>query len=265
MKGPAEGTSAKRSQSIERECAAIVARDDFLEQLRRIAEDAQNFKVRLFHASEDSAIDEWGNFPSQKSQWMRRYADGLKAYMEKIREIFAERAAMASNFNKNWPLFKVHHDVLFGTIREIYVRAGKAVSSHEDESEELDSEVEHNIQLHMAKCELEIKRAANSPFKSFEAWMSQERDRQAKTSGPATQPSRLPRKGTGLSKYADWFEAANLTELQREIVSLRLEYGLSFRAIAKRQGKDPTTVREHYEAARRKIEEASRPPKKPKS
>jgi hypothetical protein len=59
--------------------------------------------------------------------------------------------------------------------------------------------------------------------------------RSSATSGNArkvtTQPQKLPAKKTDCSRY---FDEANLTGRQREVASLRLEYGLSVNAIAKR-------------------------------
>jgi DNA-binding CsgD family transcriptional regulator len=61
----------------------------------------------------------------------------------------------------------------------------------------------------------------------------------------------LPEKQTDLSNY---FDQAQLTDRQRECVSLKLEYGMTVTDIADRLGITRKTVDEHVEAAERKIE-----------
>jgi len=60
----------------------------------------------------------------------------------------------------------------------------------------------------------------------------------------------LPAKEQDLSEY---FDCAKLTTRQREVISLRLEYGLSVREIAKRLGRSRKTIDEHLHAAHKKI------------
>jgi hypothetical protein len=257
-KGPTQGTPARPSKSTEQENAAVSVSDECLEQLRRIAEDAQNFKIRLFHASEDRAVGEWTIFPARKSEWMRKSADSISAYVEGIREIFLDVGAMAKETNKNWLLFKVHLDTLFAAIREIFERAGEGAISHYDEEKRWDSRgAKRAIQVHMAQCELEIRRATTGAFKSAEVWIAQELNRRAQSSTIPPRPSKLPPIKINMSMYAGRIDAANLTDLQREVFLLHLERKMSFSLIAKRLGKDPSTVREHFKAAKRKIE----PPK----
>lgn len=257
MKGPTQRTPAQLCGSTEQESAAVSVGDECLEQLRRIAEDAQNFKIRLFHASEDSAVREWTAFPARKSEWLRGTADSIRAYVEGLREIYMDVEPMARETNRNWPLFKVHLDALFATIREIYEQAGVGASSHYDEAKRWDSRgVKRAIRIHMARCELEISRATTSAFKSAKIWIARELSR---TQGSAVPPQtgqqgKLPPRKTNLSKYADRLDAANLTDLQRQVLLFHLERGMSFTSIAKRLRKDTSTVREHFRAARRKID-----------
>ncbi len=53
-----------------------------------------------------------------------------------------------------------------------------------------------------------------------------------------------------------YFDRAKLTEIQHEVISLRLEYGLPVSAIAKRLSKSRKTIDEHIAAAQKKIEYA---------
>jgi len=67
-------------------------------------------------------------------------------------------------------------------------------------------------------------------------------------------PAKLPPKKRDLSRY---FDDADLTERQRETISLRLEYGLSVAAIARMKGVHRKTVQESIAAAKVRIDRAS--------
>ncbi len=72
----------------------------------------------------------------------------------------------------------------------------------------------------------------------------------------ASQPrglSKLPQKRVDLSNYLD---PANLTERQRECISLSLEHSLPQSEIARRLGLHHSTVQEHIRAAARAIDRA---------
>ena len=62
---------------------------------------------------------------------------------------------------------------------------------------------------------------------------------------------KLPAKNVDMSRYLD---AANLTEIQREVASLALEYSLSVAEIARRFGKHRKTIDEHLTAAKKRME-----------
>jgi hypothetical protein len=62
---------------------------------------------------------------------------------------------------------------------------------------------------------------------------------------------KLPPKQTDLLNY---FDAANLTDIQRTAISLTLEYGLPVNVIARRLGKHRSTVQENIAAAKRKLQ-----------
>jgi DNA-binding CsgD family transcriptional regulator len=64
------------------------------------------------------------------------------------------------------------------------------------------------------------------------------------------QPKKLPPKK---HDYSEMFDAARLTEKQREVISLRLEHGLGVSEIADRLGRSRKTVYGHFEAAKRKL------------
>jgi predicted DNA-binding protein (UPF0251 family) len=61
----------------------------------------------------------------------------------------------------------------------------------------------------------------------------------------------LPEKQVDLSRYLD---DSNLTEIQREVMSLIDEYKLSVSKVARRMDKNRKTIDEHYAAAKRKVE-----------
>jgi len=69
---------------------------------------------------------------------------------------------------------------------------------------------------------------------------------------PKKRPPKLSEKVRDLTQY---FDQANLTEAQREAISLRLEYALSVNAISKRLGISRPAVDERIRAASKKIEE----------
>ena len=68
---------------------------------------------------------------------------------------------------------------------------------------------------------------------------------------PNDDPDKLPAKQTDLSRYMD---QAQLTDRQRECLSLKLEYGLPVTAIAERLHIHRKTVDEHIDAANKRIE-----------
>ncbi len=63
-------------------------------------------------------------------------------------------------------------------------------------------------------------------------------------------PQKLPEKKQDLSNY---FDGANLTDLQRKVISLKLEYELSVTEISTRLQRHRSTVQEILDAANRKI------------
>ena len=63
-------------------------------------------------------------------------------------------------------------------------------------------------------------------------------------------PDKLPPKKSHISDYLD---AAGLTEAQHEAATLRWEYGLSVSKIARRLGKNRTSIQERLDAAKQKI------------
>jgi DNA-binding CsgD family transcriptional regulator len=79
---------------------------------------------------------------------------------------------------------------------------------------------------------------------------SSARERTETTDPPAGKP-KLPAKKTDLSQYID--ACYNLTSLQRECFSLRLEYEMTFQRIADRLDINKGTVFTHIKAATRKM------------
>jgi hypothetical protein len=263
VKGHAQGTPAQPSKSTEWDAAATIARDDCLERLRRVAEDAVNFKIRLFHAPEDSAVALWTQFTERKTEWLRESSDALKAYVEVMRGIFPDMEKIKREANKNWDLFKPELNGLLTTVREIFEQAGAGASTHDDETKRWNlADVERAIQGAMAKCELELTRAGVRAFRSAEVSIAQEKNRRVQESSHVApkerQVEKLPKKKTDLSHYADHLDAANLTVLQREVFLLHLERRMSFASIAEHLGKDRSTVREHFKAARKRIDQVKR-------
>jgi DNA-directed RNA polymerase specialized sigma24 family protein len=66
----------------------------------------------------------------------------------------------------------------------------------------------------------------------------------------------LPALGQKQQDLSHYFNQAKLTELQRDVLSLKLEYGWSVTDIAKRLGLHRTTVDEHLKAGEKKINRA---------
>ncbi len=67
----------------------------------------------------------------------------------------------------------------------------------------------------------------------------------------SNRPAKLPPKKRDLSPY---FDSANLTDRQRQVISLRLEHALPVAAIARHLDIDRKTVDEHLEAAKKRLE-----------
>lgn len=65
-------------------------------------------------------------------------------------------------------------------------------------------------------------------------------------------PDKVPAKKRDFSNY---FDGANLTENQREVISLKWEHEMSELAIARHLGKNRTTIHEHLMAAQKKLEQ----------
>ena len=74
-------------------------------------------------------------------------------------------------------------------------------------------------------------------------------------------PKRLP-KLPAKNDLSEWLDAANLTERQREVISLKFEYELGVSEIARRLGISRKTVDEHLEAAKKKVDCSRHRPKK---
>jgi DNA-binding CsgD family transcriptional regulator len=64
----------------------------------------------------------------------------------------------------------------------------------------------------------------------------------------------MPEKLTNKRDLSREFDQVNLTDRQRECLSLRLEYGLSVSEIAEKLGRNRTTIDEHLHAAKAKFE-----------
>jgi len=253
--GPKQRTPAHTGRSTTQHSAAVHFFEECREQLCRIAEDAQNFKTELFQAPDESAPEEWRKVPRRKSELIQRAEDSIKAYALGLRETFRQKSRMAAQVNQDWPRLQIHISALLTAIRDILERAAGGVS------DDYDSPVlEQAIQWQMAKCDLLITRAMTGRFKDFDWWIAaNENPRHPQN----PRSSKLPRKESDLSKYAARIDAVNLTEIQREVFSLRFERGLKVRKIARHLRKDPTTIREHLDAALRKFEAEFAP--KPRS
>jgi DNA-binding CsgD family transcriptional regulator len=248
--------------SIELASATIV-RYECLERLRRVAEDAVNFKLRLFHASEDSAVAMWLQFLEQKSAWQRESSDALKEYVKDLRRIFSTIEGIKGEINENWHVFEPPLKKLVDTVCEIFARAGVGASTHDDETKRWKiADVERTVQLITAKFELEQKKAVVNAFRAAKISIAQEKNRRVQKSkhgapqeGGVVKPIK---KKTDLSRYSKLLDAADLTVLQREVFMLRLERGMSLASIAEHLGKDTSTIREHFRAARRKFDRLTR-------
>ncbi len=82
---------------------------------------------------------------------------------------------------------------------------------------------------------------------------SRTRREQTDVASQQEQATELPAKRTDLSFY---FDPANLTDAQHEVLSLRLEYGMSISAIARRLKRHRKTIQEILTAGEAKIQQA---------
>jgi hypothetical protein len=221
-KGPPPRTPAQAHRSTDQDSVALCARDECIEQLRRVAEDAENFKVRLFHASNDSAVNEWRIVPERKSEWVRRAAGSISTYGEAIRATTRDLSAMAKQFNECWPQFRVHIYRLFVTIREIYDRASEGAAS-EDGGRMEPREAERAVQKTMAECELQIMRAVTGPFKR------QVNSSRLQISDPQDVPTAVQPDAAGLSLTKQRHGPEANMQLHRTVAQIVASYGPKWR------------------------------------
>jgi len=94
-----------------------------------------------------------------------------------------------------------------------------------------------------------------APIPSGQSEMPSEESKIQKPARPhetnASPSHKLPAKKTDLSRY---FDGANLTEIQREVASLALEYSLPVAEIARHLHRDRKTIYEHLAAAKKRME-----------
>ena len=109
----------------------------------------------------------------------------------------------------------------------------RAVVSHFFSPESVPSQAAHNLP---AQIDLFQPQKPNQRVKSQES--------------KSKRPEKLPAKEANMSMY---FDGAKLTDKQREVVSLRFEYGLPVAAIARRLGKDRSAIQERLAAALKKL------------
>ena len=268
-KGPAQRTPAQVGGSTEQDRAGLI-RDECIEQLRRIAEDAENAKIRLLQAPsyEDALADQatmllyqdalraWPMFPTWKSKWMRRATESVTGYVEEIGAIFLDADSLIQETGKNWPLFKVHLDGFLATLREIFEQSAIAAISQPDETKRWDSlDAEREVQRKIAMYESQIVQAKDFALRSTSIWIGQELERRKQSSLNSRQTEQ--REGLIRTKprvsLSSYMEAADLTTRQREVFSLKWEHGMSVTAIARRLGLDESTVREHLRRAEAKV------------
>jgi hypothetical protein len=252
VEGPPQRTPAEPCGSTEQQSAAVSARDECVEQLRRIAEDAQNFKIRLFHAPEDSAVREWTAYSERRTVWMRESADSIRTYIDSLREILLDIGDLATEAKKNWPLFKAHIDNLFATIREIHEQAGTGAASHDDEAKRMDPlDVKRAIENRMAWCESEINRALKRALNSAKVWFEQQQNQRVRTGAvgesEASSSAPCPEVKTPESRPAKKRGPTADMDLHRAIARIVAPYGSNWKnesnleKIAEHLDKNPLT------------------------
>jgi hypothetical protein len=228
-----KGTPARPNQSTSVNDSEKSAFSDCLDKLRRAVEDARNLQFKLAHVPSDKAVVLWAEFPEKHTQWLRECGYAIKDYGARLHDHRPDGAWVRSEIERNWSSLEAQLEKWKGIICEILRLAGTRAGAGQEEAERahLTDEMEHAVRAARAEHIREFSTAKQVALGADE----------------------LPQKREDMSRY---FDAARLTDKQREVASLSWEYGLPVAQIARRLGKHRKTVDELLAAAKTKIDQA---------
>ena len=216
--------------------------------------DAGNFRFQLMHAPKGNAVVTlWSEYPKQETQWMRDLCGAVRDYVVRLRECRPDAGWIKSELERNWKSFEEERDKWTGIVCEILQHAGvQASKSERAEPASIANEQERAVHAAKIRHALEFAAAKDAALSSSEVALAQKQTTSAKP-GNIEQVEKLPVKKSDMTRY---FDAAKLTEKQREVASLAWERGLTVTEIARRIRKHRTTVDESLAAAKKKIDQA---------
>jgi hypothetical protein len=238
----AQNTLALRKSSTGHHDGAVVALNECLDRLRRVVTDAGDFQFKLRHLPSRDALVLWAEFPERQTRWLRALCDAVKDYVGSLYRYRANLVWVKSEVDKNWGQFEAERERWTGIISEIFLRAGAKGGV----------QAEHAVQAAKAEHERTFASAKDAALSSTEVALAQKQAPLTKQ-GNIAPLEKLPDMKNDMTSY---FDAARLTEKQREVASFAWEYGLTVTEIARRTGKHRTTVDELLAAAKKKIDEA---------
>ena len=179
-KGPSENTPARPGGSIEQQSALVALSDECEEQLRRIADDAENFETPPFASVLDyRGSPQWRICRTRIGEWSRSAAKSERTYAEGVRQILYDKSAMEKQVKENWPVFDVHIRRLFRAFRKIYDSAGDSPTLPMqrigrrtiDGRHGLEVDIQNRLERHRD----EILRARKAPLAGFYDWRAKQR------------------------------------------------------------------------------------------
>jgi hypothetical protein len=233
--GQAQNTPARIKPSTGgRNKSAAVALDECLDRLRRVVTDAENWHFKLIHLPNHIDVQAlWAEFPGIQTQWLGECCSAIKHYGARLRDHRPDSEWVRNEIGTNWSLLEAQLGRWTGIISEILRFAGTRPRPGLEEAKQarITDEMECSIQ-------------------ATPAWHVREF---AAAKQVALGADDLPQKKCDMEHF---FDAAKLTDKQREVASLSWEYELKVAQIARRLGKHRKTVDELLAAAQKKVDEA---------
>jgi hypothetical protein len=239
LKGRTENTPARLD---EQQGEATFLRDECEEQLRRLADQAENFEITSLGETR-----KWSTCCELIAEWFREAADCERIYGEGLRDLLRDKGAMQEQAKKDWPVFDFQLGRLFQASHKIYDSvadslppppvqwiAGRIMYGRDA--------LDLAIKKRMVRHSFEISRARKAPFQEFYAWRATEMSQSARANTESESKRRGNQSGRGPTAKEDRHRA-----IARKVAEFKRRYGEGWRKkenlerIAERLDKDPLT------------------------
>jgi hypothetical protein len=169
-KRPDERTPARLGWSTDKQAAAARLADEYIEKMRGIVNDAQNFKPAV-------GVEAWRTCWERTDEFAANAETIVTSYVVGLWQIFANKSEMERRHKEEWPRFEILLRKLFVRMRQTCIEAGERITDRlpvfrlpSGEILRGPEQVEYEIQRRLREHRLKILRARDEPFRDFDRW-----------------------------------------------------------------------------------------------